>query len=312
MTDKQSVYLSVVTTLYHSGPYVEEFCRRMADAAKKITNDYEIILVNDGSPDDALDKAVAVQLKDPHVVVVDLSRNFGQHKAMMTGMAQARGENIFLIEIDLEESPEWVVDFQEKLKANHDVDVVYGVQEKRKGGLLERFLGALFYKMFNFFADVKIPENHVTARLMTRRYMDALLMHRDRALFLGGVYEQVGFRQIPHLVRKISHSETTYTTKKKLLLVINSMVSFSTAPLSMIFWLGMSMFFLSGIVLVWVLYRWCVTSVAPGWTSLIASIVGVGGLLMLSLGVIGLYLKKVLEEVKERPYTVIKQIYRNF
>jgi putative glycosyltransferase len=311
MKHKKKVYLSVVTSLYHSGPYIEEFCGRMTAAAKKITNDYEIILVNDGSPDEALEKAVAIQRKNSRVVVVDLSRNFGQHKAMMTGMAYVRGKYVFLIEIDLEESPEWLVDFYKKLKAHHDVDVVYGVQEKRKGGLIERLTGALFYKAFNLFSEVKMPENHVTARLMTRRYMDALLMHRDRALFLGGIYEQVGFRQTPHLVRKISHSETTYTPRKKIHLVINSMVSFSTAPLSMIFWLGMSMFFLSGMVLVWVLYQWCVASLAPGWTSLIAAIVGVGGLLMLSLGVIGLYLKKVLEEVKERPYTVIKQIYRN-
>jgi len=311
MTDPKTVHLSVVTSLYHSGPYVEEYCRRMAEAAKKITNDYEIILVNDGSPDDALDKALAVQRGDSHIVVIDLSRNFGQHKAMMTGMAHSRGEYVFLIEIDLEERPEWVVEFHEKMKSGGDTDVVYGVQEARKGGFFERLLGFLFYKTFNLFARIKIPENHITTRLMTRRYVDALLMHRDRALFLGGLYEQVGFRQVPYLVTKESHSETTYTLRKKLLLVLNAMVSFSTAPLSVIFWFGFGVFTFSMAIFIWVLYRWWMHSISPGWASIIASVWAVGGVLMLSLGVIGLYLKKVLEEVTERPYTVIKHIYRN-
>ena len=283
----------------------------MAEAAKKITNDYEIILVNDGSPDDALDKAIAAGRRDSHVVVIDLSRNFGQHKAVMTGMGHARGEYVFLIEIDLEESPGWVVDFHEDLKVSPNADVVYGIQGKRKGGFFERLSGALFYKVFNLFAQFKMPENHVTARLMTRRYVEALLMHRDRALFLGGVYQQVGFRQIPHGVTKVSHSETTYTIQRKLLLVVNAMISFSSAPLSLIFWFGLGVFLFSAFIFIWVIYQWWVESIAPGWTSIIASIWAVGGILMLSLGVIGLYLKKVLEEVKDRPYTVIRQIYRN-
>jgi putative glycosyltransferase len=310
MTDPQNVYLSVVTSLYHSGPYLEEFCRRMADAAKKITDDYEIVLVNDGSPDDALERAIAVQRGNTHVVVIDLSRNFGQHKAMMTGMNHAKGKYVFLIEVDLEECPEWVGDFHEKLEADQGADVVFGVQVKRKGGFGERLMGALFYKTFNFLAQIKIPENHVTARLMSRRYVNALLAHRDRALFLGGLYEQVGFRQIPYWVTKVSHSQTTYTLRRKLQLVINSIVSFSTAPLSVIFWCGLGVFFLSATIFIWVLYQWWVKSISPGWTSIIASIWAVGGILMLSLGVIGLYLKKALEEVTERPYTVIKQIHR--
>lgn len=310
MTRPRKPFLSVVTSLYHSGPYVGEFCRRMAAAAKKISKNYEIILVNDGSPDNSLQEALAAGRRDPRVEVVDLSRNFGQHKAMMTGMAQARGQYIFLIEIDLEESPEWVGDFYRKLKEGPDTDVVYGVQENRKGGFFERLWGALFYKLFNLFAQFKIPENHITARLMTRRYMEALLLHRDRVLFLGGIYEQVGFRQTAQRVTKLSHSKTTYTPLKKLLLAVNSMVSFSTAPLFGIFWFGLGVFFLSVTILTWVAWRWFVQSITPGWTSVFASIWLVGGILMLSMGLIGLYLKKVIEEVKEEPYTIVKRVYK--
>ncbi len=310
MTETHKPYLSVVTSLYHSAPYIDEFHRRMTDAAQKITNDYEIVLVNDGSPDNSLEEAVAVQGQDPHIVLIDLSRNFGQHKAMMTGMDYSRGEYVFLIEIDLEESPEWVVDFHQRLKTEPEADVVYGVQGRRKGGFFERLWGALFYKAFNLLAQFKMPENHVTARLMTRRYVDALLRHRDRDLFIGGVYEQVGFRQIPHLVTKLSHSKTTYTAGKKLLLAVNSMVSFSTSPLFAMFWFGLAVFFLSIVIFIWVLYRWLAESITPGWTSVFASIWVVGGILMLSLGVIGLYLKKVIEEVKDQPYTIVKRVYR--
>lgn len=311
MTEQKKPYLSVVTSLYHSEPYVTEFCRRMADSVKTITPDYEIILVNDGSPDNSLEKAVEAQRQDSCITVIDLSRNFGQHKAMMTGMEHAQGDFIFLIEVDLEEQPEWVVEFHEKLKANQDADVVYGVQGKRKGGFFERLWGALFYKTFNLLAQFKMPENHVTTRLMTRRYKDALLMHRDQVLFLGGVYEQVGFRQIPHLVIKLSHSKTTYTPAKKIALTVNSMVSFSTAPLFAMFWFGLAVFFLSVAIFAWVIWRWLVQAITPGWTSVFVSIWVVGGMLMLSLGVIGLYLKKVIEEVKEQPYTIVRRIYRN-
>ena len=113
--------LSIVSTLYRSGPYVREFHRRMTASARRLTNDYEIVLVNDGSPDDSL--AIALQTADPHVRVVDLSRNFGHHQAMWIGLAHACGEQIFLIDCDLEESPEWLDDF-ERTRAGRCVEQI--------------------------------------------------------------------------------------------------------------------------------------------------------------------------------------------
>ena len=130
--------LSIVATLYHSGAYIDEFCKRATVAARQLAGDeYEIILVNDGSPDNSLDIAVQLTKKDKHIVVVDLSRNFGHYKAMMTGLAHAGGQEIFLIDSDLEEEPEWLALFAEK-KARDKCDVVYGVQERRKGSFFER------------------------------------------------------------------------------------------------------------------------------------------------------------------------------
>ncbi|MCH7501573.1 MAG: glycosyltransferase family 2 protein, partial [Nitrospinae bacterium] len=151
--------LSIVSTLYNSAPHLLEFYERLTQCAQGITHDYEMILVNDGSPDASLDLALQLYEKDQRIRVIDLSRNFGHHKAKMTGLQHARGEYVFLIDSDLEEPPETLKRFWDEMQKARDLDVVFGVQEKRKGGLFERVSGAVFYKIINWFGDVKIPEN---------------------------------------------------------------------------------------------------------------------------------------------------------
>jgi hypothetical protein len=151
--------LSIVTTLYYSSPYLEEFYARTCAAAEQITDDYEIILVNDGSPDDSLDVALSLFERDDRVKVVDLSRNFGHHKAVMTGLAHARGDLVFKIDCDLEEEPELLGEFYAEMIKDPSVDVVYGVQQRRKGGPFERLSGSLFYRLFNLLSDHPVPSN---------------------------------------------------------------------------------------------------------------------------------------------------------
>ena len=136
--------LSFLTTLYYSSGYIEEFYSRCIASAKKINAPYEFIIVNDGSPDDALDKVLILAKMDPSIVVVDLSRNFGHHKAIMTGLQYCTGDYVFLIDCDLEEDPELLEMFWNKIQEDQSLDVVYGVQIKRKGGWMERFGGWLF------------------------------------------------------------------------------------------------------------------------------------------------------------------------
>ena len=149
--------LSIVTTLYQSAAYVEPFCRRAAEAARAITDDFEIVLVNDGSPDDSLARAVSLAEQDPRLVVVDLSRNFGHHKAIMTGLAHARGEQVFLLDSDLEEAPEWLSEFFE-VRVREGCDVVYGVQAERRGDAFERISGRWFYRLFSAMTGMALPE----------------------------------------------------------------------------------------------------------------------------------------------------------
>src|SRR3954467_2021177 len=141
--------LSIVTTLYRSALHLEEFHRRVRAPAEKITSDYEIIFVNDGSPDNSLGIALSIYERDDRVRVIDLSRNFGHHKAMMTGLTHARGDLVFLIDSDLEEDPELLASFGEAMSQT-GADVVYGVQRGRRGGLVERWSGRLFFTIFNW------------------------------------------------------------------------------------------------------------------------------------------------------------------
>lgn len=301
--------ISIVTALYNSADYIEEFVRRCTEAVTKITSNYEIILVNDASPDHSLSVATRLQEQDPRLVVIDLSRNFGQHKANWTGLSHATGDYVFLIEADLEELPEWLNDFYDALVNDDAVDVVYGLQASRKGGFTERVSGELFYWAFNLFSHVKIPPNHITVRLMTRRYVQAFVAHQERDLFVGGMYELAGFGQKPFVVTKLSHSETTYNIGRKLNLLVNAIVSFSTVPLWLIFWTGLLVSFLAFIMILWVIFQWATGNPQPGWPSLVASIWFVGGMVMASIGIIGIYLKKVMAEIKAQPYTIIRHIY---
>lgn len=302
--------LSIVTTLYQSAPYVEEFYQRATAVAHQLTgDDYEIIMVNDGSPDNSLELAVALFNKDQHVRVVDLSRNFGHHKAIMTGLAYARGDRVFLIDSDLEEEPEWLLPFASKME-NEGCDVVYGVQEKRKGGWAERWSGQVFYRLFNLVSGLSLPENIVTARLMTSHYVKALVSHTEREIFLAGLWHITGFDQHSYEVRKHSSSASTYTISRKIAILVNSIAAFSNKPLLMIFYTG---FFISCAALGYVVYllinRFFFSTPLSGWTSTIASIWLIGGMNISFLGIIGIYLAKIYSETKQRPYTIIRQIY---
>src|SRR4051812_25349055 len=186
------MHLSVVTTMYRSAPYLVEFHDRVCRAAKALFESFEIVFVNDGSPDEALDVAVRLFEEDERVRVIDLSRNFGHHAAIMTGLDRAHGDLVFLLDCDLEEEPELLSAFHDAMEATR-ADAVYGVQASRKGGRVERWAGAVFYKVFNALSATPVPANLVTARLMTRRYVRALVAHREREICLAGLWAITGF-----------------------------------------------------------------------------------------------------------------------
>ena len=200
--------LSIVTCLFHSAPYIEEFYRRISKTAQTITDHYEIIFVNDGSPDNSLEIAISLFEQDEKVKVIDLSRNYQHHKASMTGLEHTRGALVFRIDCDLEEEPELLSTFYEEIKKNPDADVIYGVQKTRKGGVFERQSGSLFYSLFNMLSTDRITPNLTSASISTRRYIQSLLQHKEREVFLPGISAITGFKKVPITVKKSSKGST--------------------------------------------------------------------------------------------------------
>jgi putative glycosyltransferase len=278
--------------------------------AEAITQDIELVLVNDGSPDNSLELALALHRADSRVTVVDLSRNFGHHKAMMTGLAHATGELVFLIDSDLEEEPELLISFHARL-AQGDCDVVFGVQQARRGDLIERVTGALFFLLVDAFGDHRIPRNTVVARLMTRDYVRALVRHRDREFMIAHLWQVTGFRQVALPVLKLSHSPSTYSLRMRIEMAVKYLTTTSTKLLYFILYAGMIIFALSLLTIGYYIARYLLSGIGvSGYTSLIVSIWFFGGLTTFILGVLGIYVANIVSETKRRPYTVVRAVHR--
>jgi len=301
--------LSIVTTLYQSATFIREFHERITQVTRAITESYNIIMVNDGSSDASLEVALDIQEKDSKVVIVDLSRNFGHHRAIMTGLSYAQGDYVFFIDSDLEESPELLKQFWKEINKDKDLDLVCGIQKKRKGGLFERISGGLFNRIINLLSDVHVPENVALVRLMTRRYLDSFLLHRERELTVVGLTALTGFKQKYVEITKKHKGTTTYTLARKINLAFNYITSLSSLPLVYIFYSGLCITAFSFIFLSFLIIKKLFFQITLGWTSILLSIWLVGGIIILFLGIIGIYISKIFIEVKSRPITIVKAVH---
>ena len=302
--------ISVVTTMYNSSSYLEEFYDRIVKSLKQITNQYEIIFVDDGSPDNSRDVALSIQSNDKYVQVIELARNFGHHKAMMSGLMAADGDYTFLIDCDLEEAPELLVSFYESM-VSEDVDVIYGVQPSRNDPLLNRITSNLFYRVFNAFSTINIQSNILTVRLMTRDYVSALILHREQVMIIAALWQMTGFKQLGVEVEKKYKGKTTYNLPRKLGIVFRSITSTSNKPLIYIAYLGIFLTFTSIVYIMYLLFGYVFLGYGvDGWLSMIVSIWFFGGLNIFVMGIIALYLSVIFIEVKDRPYTIVRKHYR--
>jgi putative glycosyltransferase len=302
--------LSVVTSLYHSEPYIEEFHRRVRAAAVEITADCEFIYVNDGSPDRSLEAALRLKQKDNQVVVVDLSRNFGHHRALMVGLSFATGDLVFMIDVDLEEEPELLRPFYARFLES-EADSVYGVQSQRKGRAFERISGDLFYRFVKFLSGIKAPANSLIARLMTRRFVASLLRYEEHEIDIDGLLYMTGYVQIPVKAHKHSKGKTTYTLMRKLGLAMRSVTAISRRPLIIISVLGCLISVVTVAVILYYFLIYLFSGEVPsGFTSLILSLWFLGGLMILSVGIVAMYIAVIFSEVKARPTAIVRDVYR--
>lgn len=304
--------ISIIATMYKSRGFLERFLAECLQALEEIKcSSFEIILVNDGSPDDSVTYAIERRQDIPQLIVIDLSRNFGHHYAMQAGLFNARGDYVFLIDCDLEVSPLTLPEFKEKLESSGS-DMVYGYQEARKGGVFEKASGGFFYKAFNLLSDIKIPENIATERIMTRRYVQALLQLGDRNLFLGGMMSWTGFQQLGlPLKKKQRDGNSSYTLLKRINLMVNAVSSFSSQPLVWLFNIGLIITASSFSYVFYLLIRKIFFDDALiGFTSVMALTTLSLGVMTTGLGIIGIYLGKVYNQVQGRPTYIVKDIYR--
>jgi putative glycosyltransferase len=299
--------------VYKSLPFLERFCAEASAAARDVAGeDYELVFVNDGSPDDSLQFLRTKQSGDRRISVVDLSRNFGHHQAAWCGLHVARGEHVFVIDCDLEIAPAILEVFVARMKET-GADVVYGYQEKRAGDFGRKTIGDLFWRVFNLLSPIAVPRNICTERLMTRRYVDALLTMGDRNLFLAAMYSWAGFQQVGvPLQRKIRPGRKSYTFFRRVQLMVRAISAFSSLPLQASFWVGLAMALACtayGTVLVLrrLLYP---ESVVGGFTTLSLLTSMFAGMIMMSLGVIGLYISRIYNQTQNRPVYLIRSIHR--
>jgi putative glycosyltransferase len=305
--------VSVVTTLYNSAPFVEEFFRRSVAAVAPFADDIEVVFVDDGSPDDSLKIARSLIGGETDVKVVELSRNFGHFQAVMVGLGHADGDLIYLLDCDLEEPPEVFGQLHAPIASaptDQPVDVGYGVAQRRKGGVVERIGGRLFYRVLNWLSGVDIPVNAVMARVMTRRYVQALLTHHERELYLNGVMTITGFRQVPVPIEKSGKETTTYTHLHRMSVALRAITAFSDRPLTFIFVGGLvlSAIAAAGVLALVVTVVAFGVDYAPGWASLLAGLCFFSGLVLAAIGILGFYLGRVFVEVKARP-VIVKAVH---
>lgn len=296
--------LTIVTAMYKSQDFVRRFYEEVSKVASTITDDFEIIFVDDRSPDDSAKIVEEIIAKDKRVRLIQLSRNFGQSAAMLAGMRKARGDYVYTSDVDLEDPPELMAQFYEKMRTDDRLESVYGFMAERKGTFLERWLGRIFYVFLDFFSRERIP-HQVWARLMTRKFLDALLMFSEYHLFWSGLFHTVGFKQLGVPVDRKKTGKTSYNYRKKIELALTAVTSFSSGPLHFIFLLGLFVSGLSFLGALIVLFLYLRGDLVPGWVSIVLSILFTGGVTNLSIGLIGVYVGRIFVQSKQRPHFFI-------
>jgi len=301
--------LSIVSSLYQSEDYIEEFVDRTISVAKNFSDSYEIILVNDGSPDRTLEKAYNLASRYENLIIVNLSRNFGHHKALFAGIKQARGEYVFVLDSDLEERPEWLPELYEQLQMK-TADIVYAIQSKRKGNWVERVFGTVFYKVFNKLTDLSIPANAMVARLMSRRFVHSLKSYPESTDYLPGLFAYSGFIQTTLEFDKSSKDKTSYTLRRRFTLATNAIIRFSDVPLKFILFMGVIILGVSMIAAIGFLVKALSQEVSVDSLYIILVVIlGMGGLILSALGIVGLYVIHIFKDVKTRPNVIIESVY---
>lgn len=296
--------ISIVTSVYQGAAYIEEFYSRITLTAQSVTQNYEVIFVNDGSVDASLELLKRLQASDPKVVVIDLSRNYGQHPALWVGLNASRGKQVFIIDCDLEESPNYLKLFHEKLR-DEQADMVFASQKIRYSKRMGRLSGSLFYWALGYCTDYAIVPNVLMMRLMTREYVDAILQFKEHDPRMTIIAYLAGFKTLCVPIEKHFKGSSSYKFSKQLIEACDYIIGISNKPLRWILYGGCCIFAAAAFAALWL----ALAGVTSKGTWILCSLGLMTGLLMSCMGVVALYLGRVLLEVRRMPVPIIRRIY---
>jgi glycosyltransferase involved in cell wall biosynthesis len=310
-TDTMAPELSIIVPLYNEEPNVDLLFERVEAILTRLGLSYEIVCVNDGSKDRTVDKLVEHHRRNPAIKVVDFSRNFGKETALTAGIDHAIGKAVIPIDADLQDPPELIESLVAEWKKGFEV--VNAVRKTRSGeSWVKRATAAGFYRVIGRMSRVTIPKDTGDFRLLDRRAVDALKRLPERTRFMKGLFAWVGFRQTSVLFdRQQRHKGTTSFNYWKLWnFALDGITSFSVFPLKIWTYIGLS---ISAFAFAYAIYRIIRTLVhgveVPGYASLMVVILFLGGIQLITLGVIGEYLARIYEEVKSRPLYLVRELH---
>jgi glycosyltransferase involved in cell wall biosynthesis len=304
--------LSVVAPFYNEELVVERFFPAIIDVLQATGLAWEIVCVDDGSSDQTLEYLLAAAKTRPPVKVLRLSRNFGKEAALTAGMEASAGDVVILLDADLQDPPELITRMLEKWREGFDV--VYGVRQSRDSDSLgKRITAGAFYRVFNQLTPTPVPVNTGDFRLMDRRVVDRVRQLPERTRFMKGLFAWVGFKSTAIAYDRPGRAagQSAWSYWKLWNFALDGLTSFSTMPLRVWTYVGLTVSLLSFLYASFLVFRTLVAGVdLPGYASLMVVILFLGGIQLISLGVIGEYLGRVFIEVKQRPVYLVDRVYQ--
>ena len=303
--------LSLIVPVYNESSNLDLFYERVLKVLKPLNVSYEILFIDDGSKDDSLEKLLEIRGRDSKVKVVQFSRNFGKEIAVSAGLDLAAGKAVIPIDADLQDPPELIPSLIEKWKAGYDV--VYAKRTKRMGeSWLKRWTASLFYRLIAKMTNIDIPEDAGDYRLLSRAAVEQLKRLRERHRFMKGLFTWVGFKQTAVFFERDPRysGKTKWNYWKLWNFAIEGITSFSYIPLQAASYLGLlvSVFaFFYGVFII--VFKLLHGIAVPGYASLMAAVLFLGGIQLLTLGILGEYIGRIYDEVKQRPLYVIHKTY---
>jgi glycosyltransferase involved in cell wall biosynthesis len=308
MMNTKQKQISIVVPLLNEEGNISVLYESLVNVLTTITTDFEIIFVDDGSKDSSFEKITSISNSDNRVLGISLSRNFGHQIAITAGLEHSCGEVVITMDADMQHPPELIPSLVEKYKEGFDI-VNTIREESEDAGVFKKVTSKWFYSIINKLADIRIEPASADFRLMNRKTVEAFLQIKEKNRFTRGLISWMGFNQA-HITYKAStrfSGKTKYSITKMFGFAADGITSFSAKPLRISFYTGLIVSFIGLLYAVYAIVEYFNNKTIPGWTSILVSILIIGGIQLISIGIIGEYLARVFNEAKNRPLYLVKK-----